>query len=226
MSKRKSATPKMTLIVLLTISAVLLLLLGIWLVGELKDTFRDAPAVTTPSPDVSTPFTGSSEVEMLIESYVKDMRKDQTMTVSAGGASVKLSLNEANAPFDYDELTAYMKSKGYELSLIKQYKSIQSVKSNPSWIINDEYIIKKIDELAASIDKGSDTEYELTETGVTFRRGTEHTTVDKDAALKTVPAGRRAAERHHAGAGTPGSGRTLRHRPLRTGRRLLRRRRR
>ncbi len=33
MSKRKSATPKMTLIVLLTISAVLLLLLGIWLVG-------------------------------------------------------------------------------------------------------------------------------------------------------------------------------------------------
>lgn len=186
MSKRKSATPKMTLIVLLTISAVLLLLLGIWLVGELKDAFRDPPAVTTPSPDVSTPFAGSSEVEMLIESYVKDMRKDQTMTVSAGGASVKLSLNEANAPFDYDELTAYMKSKGYELSLIKQYQSIQSVKSNPSWIINDEYIIKKIDELAASIDKGSDTEYELTETGVTFRRGTEHTTVDKDAALKTV----------------------------------------
>ena len=124
MSKRKSATPKMTLIVLLTISAVLLLLLGIWLVGELKDTFRDPPAVTTPSPDVSTPFAGSSEVEMLIESYVKDMRKDQTMTVSAGGASVKLSLNEANAPFDYDELTAYMKSKGYDLSLIKQYQKL------------------------------------------------------------------------------------------------------
>ncbi len=48
MSKKKTAMPKITLIVLLSISAVLLILLGIWLVGELKDSFSDPTDGTTP----------------------------------------------------------------------------------------------------------------------------------------------------------------------------------
>ena len=48
MSKKKTAMPKITLIVLLSISAVLLILLGIWLVGELKDSFSDPADGTEP----------------------------------------------------------------------------------------------------------------------------------------------------------------------------------
>lgn len=183
MSKKKTTMPKITLIVLLAISAVLLILLGIWLVGELKDTFGDQPAITG-DPSVSSTPSVSAEVEMLVKSYITDMRKDQFLTVKAAGASVKISFNEANAPVDYDALTAYMKSKGYDLSLISTYRTIQGVKGQPE--PDKEYIIKRIDELVANIDTGSDTEYELTETGVTFRRGTEHTLVDKDAAVQKV----------------------------------------
>lgn len=184
MSKKKTTMPKITLIVLLAISAVLLILLGIWLVGELKDTFGDQPAVTG-DPSVSSTPIANSEVEMLVRGYITDMRKDQFLTVKAAGASVKISLNEANAPVDYEALTAYMKSKGYDLSLLSEYQCILAIKAQMEFI-DQEYIIKRIDELVADIDTGSDTEYELTETGVTFRRGTEHTTVDKDAAVQQV----------------------------------------
>lgn len=184
MSKKKTTMPKITLIVLLAISAVLLILLGIWLVGELKDTFQDPPDVTE-NPSASSTPVASSEVEMLVKGYITDSRKDQALTVKAAGASVKISLNEANAPVDYDALTAYMKSKGYDLSLIAQYQSIQAIKADITGV-DEEYIIKRIDELVASIDTGSDTEYELTENGVTFRRGTEHTSVDKEEAFRQV----------------------------------------
>ena len=185
MSKKKTAMPKITLIVLLSISAVLLILLGIWLVGELKDSFSDPTDGTKPGA-ISTSASGGDEVVMLVNSYIADMRKDKTLTIAADGVSVKLDLNEAGAPVDYDELESYMKSKGYDTALIGQYKTVLEAHGEPGSVYNDEYITKKIDELAVNVDTGSDTEYELIEGGVTFYRGSERTVFDKAALADSV----------------------------------------
>lgn len=187
MSKKKTAMPKITLIVLLSISAVLLILLGIWLVGELKDSFSDPTDGTEPGA-ISTSVSGGDEVVMLVNSYIADMRKDKTLTIEADGVSVKLDLNEAGAPVDYDELESYMKSKGYDTALIGQYKTVLEAQGEPGSVYNDEYITKKIDELAVNVDTGSDTEYELIEGGVTFYRGSERTVFDKAALADSVKA--------------------------------------
>ncbi len=125
---------------------------------------------------------------MLVNSYIADMRKDKTLTIEADGVSVKLDLNEAGAPVDYDELESYMKSKGYDTALIGQYKTVLEAQGEPGSVYNDEYITKKIDELAVNVDTGSDTEYELIEGGVTFYRGSERTVFDKAALADSVKA--------------------------------------
>ena len=151
MSKKKTAMPKITLIVLLSISAVLLIFLGIWLVGELKDSFAD-PSSTTDPALVTTDPEKSEELVMLVDSYITDMRKDMALTLEADGVSVTLDLNEAGAPVDYDALEAYMKSKGYDTSLVGQYKTILDAQGAEE-TFNDEYIIKKIDEIFSAKEK-------------------------------------------------------------------------
>ncbi len=200
MSKKKSKTPKITLFVLLAVAVILLVFLVVWLVGELKDTFAD-PATTTTAPTVtttigsggsvqSTPASTSatsetlvgSEVVMLVESYIHDMRADKALVVEANGQQVTIDLDEVNAPVDYDALAAYMKSMNYDTGLIGQYKTILDTQGVTEGPLNAEYITRKVDELAVKVDTGSDTEYELTETGVVIYRGSEHTIIDKSDA--------------------------------------------
>ena len=202
MSKQKSKTPKITLIVLLAVAVILLVFLVAWLVGELKDTFGDPTPATTPvvtgssiqsnSSGTTPPATTTkntlvgSEVVMLIESYIEDMRKDKALVLDADGVQVAIDLTAVNAPVDFDALEAYMESMNYDTALIKQYQTILDAQGAEEEPLDEEYITRRIDELAVKVDKGSDTEYELTETGVVFYRGSEHTRIDKSAAKKAV----------------------------------------
>ncbi|MBR5519717.1 MAG: VanW family protein, partial [Clostridia bacterium] len=67
-----------------------------------------------------------------------------------------------------------------------QYRTILDTQGAVAEPLNTEYITRKIDELATKVDTGSDTEYELTETGVIVYRGSEHTVIDKNAAKFAV----------------------------------------
>jgi len=206
MSKKKNKTPKITLFVLLAVAVILLIFLVVWLVGELKDTFGDPnPATSTPptvvtttvgsdpglqSTPSSTPATSDtlvgSEVVMLVESYINDMRADKSLVVEANGQQVAIDLEEVNAPVDYEALEAYMKTMNYDTALIGQYKTILDTQGVTEGPLNAEYITRKVDELAVKVDTGSDTEYELTETGVIIYRGSEHTVIDKADAKTAI----------------------------------------
>lgn len=202
MSKKKNKTPKITLFVLLAVAVILLVFLVTWLVGELKDTFGD-PDATTTAPTVTTTIGGSaqstpsstsattetlvgSEVVQLVESYIRDMRADKALVVEANGQQVMIDLEEVNAPVDYDALEAYMKSMNYDIGLIGQYKTILDTQGVTEEPLNSEYITRKVDELSTKVDTGSDTEYELTETGVIVYRGSEHTVIDKADAKNAI----------------------------------------
>ncbi|MBR6741104.1 MAG: VanW family protein [Clostridia bacterium] len=189
--KKKSVGGASFVIVMLT-GVVLLGFMVIWLIGELKnltsggtpgssDSLKDS---TTLPPVIQT--TAPIDVVSVVEGYIGELLSTKEIKITANGESVTLNAGLAKAPVDYEELRNFISSRGGDSSLVGRYLTVMATQGGGAPQFNSNYISDMVDRLAEAADKGVDTSYEVTEEGVRFVRGTDHTIVDADDLVSRI----------------------------------------